>query len=825
MARRFHEAIWALCSTAVLLCACTAPRPERTFDECSQLAERQVKNGSLPAALETAGRCLALASTESELRRARVQMADVFLRTGSAGRAVELLTQPEPAFRTGDDPDLRIRYLLTLGYAEVRTNHPASGRTRLEEAARLAHDSGRPALEAGALVRIANAVTDPDAKTSFLRRALELAQRSGSSYEEAEVRGSFGFACLAREHFSEAVEWLQSAIPLVEGGKAVNLEQNILGNLGWCYYKLGEPELAIEVNRKAAALAAQCGNVSDQLQWLNTMANSFSALDQPRQAMETYQAALVLARRHGLGQRAGTLLNNLAEVSLSLGDTGHARQYFVQSMESKRGKASAESLLFAQLTDSEILIREGKVFAAEQKITESLQSEAATPTVRRGLYFALAETYRRTGRMDEADHAYRKALGIVMEGRTEVRRQDFRLSYSSAVMRYYAGYVDFLMHQNRPLEALRIADSSRTEEFEARLGPSGMLSAAAWPSPTFIAGNRRATVLVYWLQPERSYLWVVTSQGVETRVLPPKERIEALVARYHLELDDPLRAQPQRQAAAQALYRVLIEHPVPPPLQKGRVIIIADGALHRLNFETLIHTDPVPHYWIEDAVISRAPSLMALERARNTPHMRKTQLLLVGNPNLTGSHFPPLPRAGEEMERIAAGFGQANTTRLEGEAATVAGYENANPSRFDYIHFATHGIASDKRPLDSAILLSGNPVGNRVAARDIVRVPLRARLVSLGACFSAGSRTYQGTGLIGLGWAFLRAGAQSVIAGLWAVNDSASLQLHSSLYRHLREGGEPAEALREAKLAMLHSGSPLRKPYYWGAWTLMEGRP
>ena len=75
------------------------------------------------------------------------------------------------------------------------------------------------------------------------------------------------------------------------------------------------------------------------------------------------------------------------------------------------------------------------------------------------------------------------------------------------------------------------------------------------------------------------------------------------------------------------------------------------------------------------------------------------------------------------------------------------------------------------------------------------------------------------------GTAFLRAGAQSVIAGLWAVNDSASLQLHSSLYRHLREGGEPAKALREAKLAMLHSGSPLRKPYYWGAWTLMEGRP
>jgi CHAT domain-containing protein len=37
------------------------------------------------------------------------------------------------------------------------------------------------------------------------------------------------------------------------------------------------------------------------------------------------------------------------------------------------------------------------------------------------------------------------------------------------------------------------------------------------------------------------------------------------------------------------------------------------------------------------------------------------------------------------------------------------------------------------------------------------------------------------------------------------------------MYRQIQLGRTPAEALREAKLALLRSGSALRKPYFWGA--------
>jgi len=77
----------------------------------------------------------------------------------------------------------------------------------------------------------------------------------------------------------------------------------------------------------------------------------------------------------------------------------------------------------------------------------------------------------------------------------------------------------------------------------------------------------------------------------------------------------------------------------------------------------------------------------------------------------------------------------------------------------------------------------------------------------MSACNGAGTRAYSGEGLVGLSWAFLRAGAHNVIAALWEVSDSSSPQLMDSLYRGLSQGKDPATALRDAKLSMLHSSS------------------
>ena len=76
---------------------------------------------------------------------------------------------------------------------------------------------------------------------------------------------------------------------------------------------------------------------------------------------------------------------------------------------------------------------------------------------------------------------------------------------------------------------------------------------------------------------------------------------------------------------------------------------------------------------------------------------------------------------------------------------------------------------------------------------------------------------------MGLAWAFLRAGAHNVIAALWQADDAATPLLMDRLYGELETGKAPDEALRTAKLSLIHSPSVYRKPFYWAAFQLYAG--
>jgi CHAT domain-containing protein len=101
---------------------------------------------------------------------------------------------------------------------------------------------------------------------------------------------------------------------------------------------------------------------------------------------------------------------------------------------------------------------------------------------------------------------------------------------------------------------------------------------------------------------------------------------------------------------------------------------------------------------------------------------------------------------------------------------------------------------------------------------------ISASLVTISACKGAGTN-YSGEGLVGLSWAFVRAGAHNVISALWEVSDASAPQLMDSLYAELTQGTDPATALRDAKLAMLHanSNSVFKKPFYWAPFQLYSG--
>jgi CHAT domain-containing protein len=249
----------------------------------------------------------------------------------------------------------------------------------------------------------------------------------------------------------------------------------------------------------------------------------------------------------------------------------------------------------------------------------------------------------------------------------------------------------------------------------------------------------------------------------------------------------------------------------------SRVIVIPDGRLHALNLETLVAPSPRPHYWIEDAIITTAPSLQLLGKAALKT---SRELLLVGNAPSADRAFPRLKFAADEMQRVARRFDRASTKVLDDTRATPRAYAASTPESYAYIHFVAHGIATRTRPLESAVVLARDGDSYKLYARDIVSRPLRARLVTISSCHGAGVRAYAGEGLVGLAWAFLRAGAREVVAALWEVNDSAAPELMDRMYAGIRAGRDPAVALREAKLVLLRAGGVRARPLYWAPFVL-----
>jgi CHAT domain-containing protein len=224
-------------------------------------------------------------------------------------------------------------------------------------------------------------------------------------------------------------------------------------------------------------------------------------------------------------------------------------------------------------------------------------------------------------------------------------------------------------------------------------------------------------------------------------------------------------------------------------------------------------------------VSTTASSLERVARAGKLSPRPDPSALIVGNPpEVDPLHFPRLENAHTEMMQVARHFG--NPTMLEGPDASPESYRQASRRTFDFIHFVAHGVSGGAQPLESAIVLGpgkGNGGSYKLYARDIIKQPLRARLVTISSCHGAGTSAFTGEGLVGLAWAFLRAGSRQVIAALWEVVDNATPELMDNLYDGVSRGHDAATALRDAKLKMLHSNERTRLPRYWAPFVLYEG--
>jgi CHAT domain-containing protein/tetratricopeptide (TPR) repeat protein len=653
-----------------------------------------------------------------------------------------------------------------------------------------------------------------DQATEYFKNAAKIAHGT-DGYLEARALVYLGYLLMQERHYDQAIEYLNQAL---DATTSLLLKQMAFGNLGECHAELGDWEGAINYSQAAEEAASGIRDASkDRVRWLIDLGRIYYSQIQYGDAEKSWVNALGIAGDTRDADLKARCLNNLAGLALAQGDKVHAQDYIAQADDLHLPGTQRQYLL---LHKAELEQLRGNYLQAKRFLSAILQGKP-DPQIKYEAETDLANLYVTQNHSREAERMFRAGITTEEQAFSRITNDQFRISFSDYIP-VYDRYIHFLIDQNRPLEALKIAEHGRSPALRVALGFSNSALEIDLHKIQRRIRTAHQVVLAYWLSPGQSYIWIITPSDMKLAKLPPEMEIVGAVDAYSREV---LQAGAARDSMlGQKLYDILVA-PAEKYIPKGAtVIIVPHRRLYKLNFETLVSPRPEPHYWIEDVCIQNASFLALLETSRQIQTRYAKELLLMGAPIQANKDFPGLTHAPDEVAKVAAHFPHSEETVKDGAAATPAAYDSSDPGEYRFLHFVTHGTASDANPLESAIILSPSNRGYKLYARDIIKTRIHPQLVTISACYGAGTRQYSGEGLVGLAWAFLRVGAHQVVAALWEVDDAATADLMDRFYSELTKGKTAAQALRNSKLSMLHSKGPRKRPFYWGSLQLYTGR-
>lgn len=326
-------------------------------------------------------------------------------------------------------------------------------------------------------------------------------------------------------------------------------------------------------------------------------------------------------------------------------------------------------------------------------------------------------------------------------------------------------------------------------------------------------------LLSYFLSKEALVIFAVTADKVVVHEQPEGIRqLERLFPLLHAHLEPGGWPDAQKPPQApirhllQKLYQLLIA-PVAsmlPPLS-GYLTIVPYGTLHKLPFHALYDGS---RFLIEDYQINYLPAssiLLHLDAQKPKPaaESRKSPLILGYS---DGGHVKSVLAEATSLASMLGG-----RCYLEDEA-TIALLTKEAP-RSPLIHLATHGKSNRESPHFSYIRLADGQLN----AIDAFNLELDGcELVTLSGCETGLALSGGGDEQLGLGRAFLAAGASSLVMSLWPVEDDSTSELMQHFYQRLLKGDTKVQALRAAQCSLLKSAKPAyTHPYFWAAFRLV----
>jgi CHAT domain-containing protein/tetratricopeptide (TPR) repeat protein len=386
--------------------------------------------------------------------------------------------------------------------------------------------------------------------------------------------------------------------------------------------------------------------------------------------------------------------------------------------------------------------------------------------------------------------------------------------------------------------AQRITASSREELYRAQSAYARLLTELRERDPAYaavvkpaIASTRSITrrlradevMIDYLITDSAALAFVITHRGAHV--------VDLAVGRSTLSplIDFAVRVTQRHDAsAAGALWRApltrLYDYLIAPIESAGylsgkrSVIIIPHGELHFLPFAALVNKRQ-RNFLINSYELSYAPSASVWLRLRQSERPRAKGVLALA------PRTDVLPFSAAEVARIKQIYGRRASALIDEQASRHA-FLAAAP-KAGIVHFATLGVLNKHNPLFSFVELGGTPgKWERLEVHEVFGLDLDGQLIILSACQTALASgaladVPPGDDWTGLVQAFLTAGAGSVVASLWAVNDRATMQLMGKFHEQLKVGRSDATALAMAQRAAIRNPATAH-PFYWAAFNLFS---
>ncbi|HEX3253473.1 MAG TPA: CHAT domain-containing protein [Pyrinomonadaceae bacterium] len=765
------------------------------------------------------------------------------------------------------NPANQVRALIQLGYIEGRRGEWVNGFSYLTQAQNLLDDD-RENLES--LARIASGMGYVFNESGLPQYGLTQYQRAREYFRQTSHARGFnrqtmmvGYTHFLQENYPAALSDLQDALERFKSSGDENAGDDIAEceeYVGQVYLATGQYDLALKSLLPIPPYWEDKGHNGDAAQVKALLGTVYQREGKIELARSNYEAALKNFREDAAPVKKAAVAFALGRLELSEGNYDTAENYLKESIETTEDiRSDLSSRMLATAFSASVHDRyetyiECLMRKDQQHRSQSLEQQAfqASELARARTLAALLrdrQTKIVTGidpRLAERERTLRQTIRAKAEETISLLATDYKKEQLDELEQSLRRLRE--QHQQLTLQ-LQIQNPHYDQIKETT-------NYSVQQIQDLIVEDNETMLLEYFLGKNASYVWAFTRNDARVYELPKADVITGEVKTlYELLAKKPDDDTETRLNKAGGELAQMILTPLANQSTIKRVIVVADGALNYIPFQLL--PGPSGDPLVASYEIVNAPSASVLGQLRSEKQQRPA-----GNKILMAFGYPVFRSNYAQFKNSETGDVVASTERglevdadsldpdkiqplvyskyeldylqeIAGSSAFIArGFdasravlERTDFSRYSILHFATHGLLDPKNPKKLGFYLSmvdenGKDQEGFITMQDVYNLRVPVSLVVLSACRTGLGEDVRGEGLIGLTRGFMHAGASSVVASLWKVDDEATAELMKYFYTNmLKKGMRPAAALREAQTTLRHNPQ-WQSPHYWAGFIL-----